>query len=99
MWFGGQKRREKIDEVKGVMNLKNARKFLDEISKYSVKPLIQPNLWGEPLLIPNLSEVLDDIKSRKLPIVFNTNGLTLNEKTAKMIVKKKLNQLCLVWML
>ena len=86
----GSEEERKIDEVKGVMNLKNARKFLDEISKYSIKPLIQPNLWGEPLLIPNLSEVLDDIKSRKLPIVFNTNGLTLNEKNAKMIVKKKI---------
>src|SRR6266851_4212814 len=51
-----------IDPVKGVMDLDKARKLLDEFT--ATKPMVAPSIYGEPLLIPNLQEVLREVKSR-----------------------------------
>jgi len=69
-----------IDQVEGVMDLQAARKVLDEVM--SAKPMIAPSIYGEPLLIPNMKEAFTDLKARGLPIVINTNGLTMSEKIA-----------------
>ena len=69
-----------IDPVKGVMNLDAARKVLDEF--ILTKPMVAPSIYGEPLLIPNLKEVVTDLKRRGIAIAMNTNGLTLNEEVA-----------------
>ena len=53
----------------------NARRVLDEMM--AAKPLVQPSMYGEPLLIPDLRARLADMKSRGMTIAFNTNGLTL----------------------
>ena len=47
-----------IDTVKGIMNLAAARKMLDEFT--AAQPMVAPSIYGEPLLIPNLREVLAD---------------------------------------
>jgi MoaA/NifB/PqqE/SkfB family radical SAM enzyme len=70
-----------IDPVKGVMDLDKARKLLDEFT--ATKPMVAPSIYGEPLLIPNLQEMLRDVKSRGMPIALNTNGLTLSDKIAR----------------
>src|SRR5262245_11029005 len=46
----GEEDESKIDSVNGVMDVERARKLLDEVA--SAQPLVQPTMWGEPLLIP-----------------------------------------------
>ena len=53
------------------------KRLLDDIAP--AHPLVQPNMYGEPLLVPNLRERLREMKSRGIAIAFNTNGLTLDD--------------------
>jgi MoaA/NifB/PqqE/SkfB family radical SAM enzyme len=78
-----------IDAVKGVMDADNARRILDDMM--AATPLIQPSMYGEPLLIPDLRARIKDMKSRNMTIAFNTNGLTLNESLAKFLVDEKVD--------
>lgn len=78
---------QKYSDLRGAMDLEAARKMLDEVMQ--AKPMVAPSLYGEPLLIPNLEEVFLDIKKRGMPIVINTNGLTLTERQAKFFVEIK----------
>ncbi|HTI85268.1 MAG TPA: radical SAM protein [Alphaproteobacteria bacterium] len=71
----------KIEPLEGVMALESARKMLDEFT--TKKPMVAPSIYGEPLLIPNLREVLRDVKSRGMSLALNTNGLTLTESIAE----------------
>jgi MoaA/NifB/PqqE/SkfB family radical SAM enzyme len=80
-----------IDAVKGIMPADGATRLLDEISP--ARPLIQPNMYGEPLLIPNLRERLLDMKARGIAIAFNTNGLTLDDDLAKFMVEIELDSI------
>ena len=50
-------------------------------------PLVQPNMYGEPLLVPNLRERLREMKARGIAIAFNTNGLTLDDDLARFMVE------------
>src|SRR5947207_4237483 len=50
----GSEDNEAVDSVKGVMDIEASRRLLDEIM--AAKPLIQPNMYGEPLLAPRLRE-------------------------------------------
>jgi wyosine [tRNA(Phe)-imidazoG37] synthetase (radical SAM superfamily) len=56
------------------MDLAAARKMLDEFTE--VQPMVAPSIYGEPLLIPNLREVLADLKRRGIAVAMNTNGLS-----------------------
>ena len=69
-----------IDNVKGIMNVDAARRMLDEF--ISEQPMVAPSIYGEPLLIPNLREVITDLKRRGIAVAMNTNGLTLTEDIA-----------------
>ena len=80
-----------IDSVKGIMKTDAATRLLDEIAP--AHPLIQPNIYGEPLLIPNLRERLRDMKTRGIAIAFNTNGLTLDDDLAKFMVEIELDSI------
>jgi MoaA/NifB/PqqE/SkfB family radical SAM enzyme len=73
-----------IDAVKGIMDLEASRRVLDEIM--AAQPLVQPNMYGEPLLAPNLRERLADMKARGIAIAMNTNGLTLDDSLAQYMV-------------
>jgi MoaA/NifB/PqqE/SkfB family radical SAM enzyme len=77
----GQEDEAKIEALKGVMDLNAARKLLDEFT--TKRPMIAPSIYGEPLLIPNLREVLRAVKSRGMPLALNTNGLTLTQSIAE----------------
>jgi pyruvate-formate lyase-activating enzyme len=70
-----------IEPLKGVMALEAARKMLDEFT--TKKPMVAPSIYGEPLLIPNLREVLREVKSRGMALALNTNGLTLTPAIAE----------------
>jgi pyruvate-formate lyase-activating enzyme len=80
----GSEDEDAIDSVKGIMNADDARRVLDEMM--AAQPLVQPSMYGEPLLIPDLRARLADMKSRGMTIAFNTNGLTLSEDLAKFFV-------------
>ncbi len=71
----------KFEHLKGVMGLEAARRMLDEFT--DKRPMVAPSIYGEPLLIPNLREVLTDVKKRGMALALNTNGLTLTESIAK----------------
>src|SRR5580693_5842313 len=70
-----------LEPLNGVMALEAARKMLDEFT--TKKPMVAPSIYGEPLLIPNLREVLREVKSRGMALALNTNGLTLTESIAE----------------
>lgn len=78
-----------IETVKGVMDLDASRRLLDEVM--SVKPLVQPNMYGEPLLAPHLRERIVDMKRRGIAIAMNTNGLTLTDDLATFFVEHKVD--------
>jgi MoaA/NifB/PqqE/SkfB family radical SAM enzyme len=73
------------------MPLEEARKILDEVIK--AKPMIQPNLWTEPLLAKNFREHLTQMKERGASISFNTNGLLLTEDLAAFFVEIRLDSI------
>ena len=77
-----------IDSVKGIMNAESSKRLLDDIAP--ARPLVQPNMYGEPLLVPNLRERLREMKSRGIAIAFNTNGLTLDDDLARFMVEIEL---------
>jgi MoaA/NifB/PqqE/SkfB family radical SAM enzyme len=80
---------EAIDSVVGVMDLEASRRLLDEIAV--AKPLVQPNLYAEPLLAPRLREQLLEMKNRGMAVAMNTNGLTLSDDLAKYFVDIKVD--------
>lgn len=73
----------------GKMSVENARKILDEIM--GAKPLIQPAMWGEPLLAKNFKEHIAEMKARGISVAMNTNGLTLREEMARYLVQQKVD--------
>ena len=70
-----------IEPLKGYMDLAAARRMLDEFT--TKRPMVAPSIYGEPLLIPKLREVLTAVKSRGMALALNTNGLTLTESIAE----------------
>ena len=81
-----------IETVKGVMNLDASRKLLDEIMN-APSVMLQPNMYGEPLLAPKLRERIKDMKDRGIAVAMNTNGLTLREDLAQFFVDVKLDSI------
>ncbi len=75
----------------GQMGIERSRKLLDEIMV--AKPLIQPTMWGEPLLAKDLKEQLRAMKERGIAVAMNTNGLTLREETCRFFVDVKLDSI------
>jgi MoaA/NifB/PqqE/SkfB family radical SAM enzyme len=78
-----------IDSVRGAMDLEASRRLLDELA--AAKPLVQPNMYGEPLLAPNLRERIADMKAHGMSIAMNTNGLTLRDDLARYFVEHKVD--------
>ena len=70
-----------IQGVKGIMDLDGAIGVLDQLAP--ARPMVQPNMYGEPLLIPQWEKVLQALKDRDMEVTFNTNGLTLCRRIAE----------------
>lgn len=85
----GAPENDDIESVKGIMDLDRARRMLDEVM--SAKPMVAPSVYGEPLLIPDLRQVIIDLKSRDMPIAMNTNGLTLTDDMAEFLCAQKVD--------
>lgn len=73
----------------GKMSVDAAKSILDQIM--SAKPMVQPAMYGEPLLAKNLKEHLSNMKERGLSVAMNTNGLTLREDLCRFLVEKKVD--------
>jgi radical SAM protein with 4Fe4S-binding SPASM domain len=80
-----------IEAAKGVMDLANAKRLLDQVM--AAKPLIHPALYGEPTLAPGFKEIVRDVKARGLTIAINTNGLTLHPELAEFLVAIRLDSI------
>jgi sulfatase maturation enzyme AslB (radical SAM superfamily) len=85
----GSEDNDKIDSVKGVMDFDRARKILDEVQ--NAKPMIAPIVYGEPLMVPKIKEHIQEMKSRGMAVVINTNGLTLSDDIAKYFVEQRVD--------
>ncbi len=85
----GSEDNRKIDEVTGVMDVEGARRVLDEVQ--AAAPAVQPSLYGEPLLIPRLTDVIKDLKTRNIPVAMNTNGLTLTPRLCDLFIEEKVD--------
>lgn len=83
VWGSGDE--NAIESVKGAMDVDAARRLLDEIVGTDI--LIQPNMWGEPLMAPRIRERLTDMKERGLTVAMNTNGLLLTDEMAAFLVE------------
>jgi len=84
-----EKTLETQSDLSGNMPLESAGKVLDEIM--GAKPLIHPQLYGEPLLARNFRDHICGIKERNLAIAINTNGLLLNESMAEFLVEMEVD--------
>ena len=82
---------DKKEAAIGKMELEQATSLLDEIM--SARPLIQPSMWGEPLLAKDLKEHIKGMKDRGIAVCFNTNGLTLREHHVEFFVENKLDSM------
>ena len=82
---------ETMKILRGRMPLEEAQKILDEV--ITAKPMIQPNLWTEPLLAKNFQEHLRQMKERGMAVSLNTNGLLLDEKMGAFFVEIKLDSI------
>jgi len=78
---------------KGFMSFELFKKLIDEISENNEYCSINPYFRGESLLHPQFNEFMDYIYESSLEkpvceyIVLHTNGLLLNEKNAKSILR------------
>lgn len=76
------------------MNKGLALKIIDEIArgKLTTEPL-QLHLMGEPLMHPQLFEVIDHIHSKGLSVRLFTNGALLNAKNRQRIYEAEIKEL------
>lgn len=67
-----------IDRKKQAMDVELFEKLIDQIGPY----LLTASLWawGEPLLHPQIKDVLRAIRKHRIATFLSTNGQTLNEK-------------------
>ncbi len=71
-----------------------AIRLLDEIaSKNLASEPIQLHLMGEPLLHPQIFEILEFIRKKNLPVRLFTNGALLNEKNRERIYAADIKEL------
>lgn len=77
--------RESMKRNKGVMDVKLYKQIIDEISELGI-PRVRLQFYGEPLIHPNIIEMIDYAKQGGLYVDFDTNGYLLNEKIIKSLV-------------
>lgn len=87
----GSDDREAVQAKIGTMTVEAARRIMDEVMH--AQPLIQPSMWGEPLLAKALRAHVTDMKARGITVAMNTNGLTLTPALARFFVEVKLDSI------
>ena len=78
------------DHFKGIMKMDLYKKIIDEASENNVYS-IKLSWRGEPLLNPNLVEMIDTQKKGIKDVAFLTNAELLTEKKSKELVESGLD--------
>jgi radical SAM protein with 4Fe4S-binding SPASM domain len=80
------------DAVKGVMSDDNFNRIIEELAGSETR--IEPYLYGDPLLFPNIVEKIKFVKDRGMPVIINTNGLAMSKKMARDLVECETDTIC-----
>lgn len=89
--WGNQENKKAQNIVKGEMPIEQFYQILDQIKH--VKPLVQPNMYGEPLISPLIRDQVAAMKKKDISVAINTNGLLLTQDLAENFVKHQLDSI------
>jgi hypothetical protein len=78
---------------RGTMDESLAKSALDQIAALNLAEKVTFHVMGEPLLHPNLFEILDHAASRDLNVGLTTNGALLKPDTIERLAKRDLYQI------
>ncbi|TCM16462.1 radical SAM family protein [Novosphingobium sp. PhB165] len=75
------------EDARSWLPLQQVKDLIDQLADTLSVGSMQLNAYGEPLLHPNISEILAYIRERKLPFptFFTSHGMTLVEKKLKQL--------------
>lgn len=75
------------EDARTWLPLDQVKRIIDELAENVSMNMMQLNAYGEPLLHPNIDEILAYIRAKKLPwpTFFTTHGLTLVDKKLKQL--------------
>ena len=82
--------RESLTREKGYMELPLFRKIIDDAAAAGIKR-VHLYLHGEPLLHPEIIEMIRYVKAKRMGISLATNGMLLDRKTAKALLSSGIN--------
>ena len=80
-----------LTREKGFMNLELYKKIIDEVGKW--KPIIKLFNLGEPLLHPEIVNMIKYAKKKGCYVMINTNATLLNEKKSIDIINSGLDEI------
>ncbi len=83
----------KMSRKRGYMSEDLARSALEQISALDLAEKVTFHVMGEPLLHPNLFEILDHARDLGLPVGLTTNGALLTKKTIRKLAERDLHQI------
>lgn len=82
--------RESLKREKGYMVMPLFRKIIDDAAASGIKR-VHLYLHGEPLLHPNMIEMIGYVKAKRMGISLATNGMLLDRETGKAILSSGIN--------
>ncbi|MGL4208611.1 MAG: radical SAM protein [Candidatus Adiutrix sp.] len=84
--------RQKSRRPLGYMNLETLKIIINEASNYPECGLRLTG-WGEPLLHPQIAQIVTMIKQASLPLKIYTNGLALTPELMQVFIEQKVDDL------
>lgn len=82
--------RGSLKREKGYMELPLFRKIIDDAATSGIKR-VHLYLHGEPLLHPEIIEMIRHVKAKRMGISLATNGMLLDRKTGKAVLSTGIN--------
>ncbi|MEP9361294.1 radical SAM protein [Sphingomonas sp. KR3-1] len=75
------------EDARTWLPLEQIKAIIDDLAENCVVGSMQLNAYGEPLLHPNIAEILAYLREREVPfpVFFTTHGMTLVEKKLKQL--------------
>lgn len=81
-----------LKRKKGFMDLKLFKRVIDKAKSIGIKYVI-PHIWGEPLLHPDIVEMVRYAKKAGMRVEITTNGYLLSPKTSRGLLMAGLDHL------
>ncbi len=78
-----------LKREKGLMNFGDYKNIIDEVNEYIFHLRLWG--WGEPLLHPEIFEMIKYAKSKKMYVNLSTNASFLNKEKVKKIIDSKID--------